>query len=864
MTAKTTKSAERARDKHTKTSGEGTPRAQLSTFGGVFTPSVLTILGLVLFLRLGFVTGSVGLAEMLLILGLSTAVSVLTTFSLAALATNLKVGGGGVYFLISRTLGPAFGGAIGLVLYLAMSISVAFYTIGLGEAVASVVGNPDPMFPRLVAGAAIVLLLLVAWAGANIATKAQYLVMACLVVAIIGFFAGVADQLEPSLAADNFWKPGRGISFWAGFALFFPAITGFTQGVAMSGDLKTPSRSISLGTFGAIGISTVVYLAVIITLAMAAPLARLQDDTAIMRDLSLTYWLVDVGVIAATLSSAIASMVGAPRVLQRLAADRLIEPLEPFAKGAGPSDNPRRGILLTSGIGLAAVALGDLDMVAPIISMFFLASYGMINYATYSEARAASTSFRPRFRFFDWRLSLMGTGLCLLAVLAMDPLAGIAAGGALFWLYRYLSRSPKQARWADSTRGFHASNMRTNLQNLSLQSDTTRDWRPVTVAFAPRDPERRHRLRGVAHWLEGGAGFTTIVRIVTGKGPMARKIAGRIDLELQSELSGGDDIVYGRVVAADTLDGGVSAMLQAHGIGALRPNLVLTSWFDDDVDPQKAMDHGEMIHTAVRHGCNVGIVHTPDQGWAKLHHAAGRANPPVIRVWWTDDHTGQLLTMLAWMCTRESILKTASIEVCVESEDPSATARVAALIDDARLPADVVGTASAVDFNRLNATADVVFAPARVRHGQVFGPGDQALAELVKGLGVSVFAHAASPFELDVQPDETDLAAVADAQERAVALSSRADLLSQEAATLLVSAELLRIEQQDGTRVSSDSFAAVEQQARQAQRVYVDARTRADEAWRVVRELDPTAATEDLKPQDWIGTRRRNGPVTRL
>ncbi len=836
---------------------------KLSTFGGVFTPSVLTILGLVLFLRLGYVTGSVGLAEMLVILGLSTLVSVLTTFSLAALATNLRVGGGGVYFLISRTLGPAFGGAIGLVLYVAMSISIAFYAIGLGEAVASIVAIDDPFFPRLVALGAILFLLGVAWLGADIATKLQYVVMVCLVLAIVGYMVGVVGHLEPSLLVENFWRPpdGEGVSMWVGFAIFFPAITGFTQGVAMSGDLKTPSRSISVGTFGAIAVSTVVYLVVILTLAMVVPLEALRDDTAIMRRLSLTPWLVDVGVVAATLSSAVASIVGAPRVLQRLAADRLIKPLEPFAVGAGPADNPRRGVVLSAGIALATVALGDLNLVAPVISMFFLVSYGLINYATYSEARAASTSFRPRFRFFDWRLSLAGTAACLGTIVAINPLAGIVAGAALFWLYRYLSRTVQQARWADSTRGFHASNLRTNLANFSMQTDTTRDWRPCTVAFAPRDPTRRQRLCEVAQWLEGGAGFTTVARIVVGRGPMVRKIAGRIDLELQQELSDREGTIYGRVLAADTLDGGVSAMLQAHGIGSLRANMVLTSWFEDDCDRENAVDHGSMIHTAIRHGCNVGIVHTPDAGWARLYHAAGGSTAPTIRVWWSDDHTGQLLTMLAWMCTRGSMWNGAGIEVLVESDDVVDRDRVATLIDEARLSATVAGLASPSDFSRLTQSADLVFAPVRVRHGQPLGPGDLPLDNLVGDLGVAVFAHAPSPFELDVQPDDTDLAAVAAAHDRASELSARAEQLSQEAATLLVTAELARMDAQDGHTSDVEATEAAEAAARRAQRTYVDARTRADEAWRLVRELDPNAATDAPKPDDWIGAAggRRNG-----
>ncbi len=837
--------------------------AKLSTFGGVFTPSVLTILGLVLFLRLGYVTGAVGLAEMLVILGLSTIVSVLTTFSLAALATNLKVGGGGVYFLISRTLGPAFGGAIGLVLYMAMSISIAFYAIGLGEAVASIVAADDPFFPRLVAFGVIVFLLGVAWLGADIATKLQYVVMVCLVVAIAGYMVGVVGDLRPSLLVENFWRPadGEGASLWVGFAIFFPAITGFTQGVAMSGDLKTPSRSISVGTFGAIGVSTMIYLIVILTLAMVVPLEALREDTAIMRRLSLAPWLVDVGVVSATLSSAVASIVGAPRVLQRLAADRLIKPLDPFAVGAGPADNPRRGVMLSAAIALATVGLGDLNLVAPVISMFFLVTYGMINYATYSEARAASTSFRPRFRFFDWRLSLAGTAACLGTIIAINPLAGIVASGALFWLYRYLSRTVQHARWADSTRGFHASSLRTNLANFSMQTDTTRDWRPCTVAFAPRDPTRRQRLCEVAQWLEGGAGFTTVARIVVGKGPMARKIAGRIDLELQKELGAVDGAVYGRVLAADTLDGGVGAMLQAHGIGSVRANLVLTSWFEDNCEQEKAVDHGSMIHTAIRHGCNVGIVHTPDGGWSRLFHAAGRSSRPVIRVWWSDDHNGQLLTMLAWMCTRGSMWADAAIEVLVESDDLADRQRVADLIDDARLPAAVVGLATASEFSRLNRSAALVFAPVRVRHGQPLGPGDQPLETLIDGLGVAVFAHAPSPFELDVQPDDTDLAAVAEAHDRATALSARAEQLSQEAATLLVTAELARMDVSAGRAIDAETVATAESAARQAQRTYVDARTRADEAWRLVRELDPTAATDAPKPDDWIGTAgvRHNG-----
>ena len=835
-----------------------TSAAKLSTFGGVFTPSLLTILGLVLFLRLGFVTGNVGLAKMLLILGLSTGVSLLTTISLASIATNLKVGGGGVYFLISRTLGPAFGGAIGLVLYLAMSVSVAFYTIGLGEAVSSVVGSDSASLPRIIAAVTVVGLLGLAWLGADIATRLQYVVMVCLVAAIGAYFLGVADDLQISRLSDNFGAPAGGETFWISFAIFFPAITGFTQGVAMSGDLETPSRSISVGTFSAIGVSTIVYALVIVTMTMAVPLSALRDDTTIIRQLSVSPWLIDVGVIAATLSSAIASIMGAPRTLQRLAADRIVKPLQPFAVGSGADDNPRRGAALSAVIALVTIALGDLDVVAPVISMFFLASYGMINYATYSEARAASTSFRPTFRYFDWRLSLIGTLACLGAILAIDPVAGGLAGVAVFALYRYLRRSVLQVRWADSTRGFHAAEVRSHLQLMNSLGDTGRDWRPCTVAFVPRDPERRARLATVASWFEGGAGFTTIARIVPGRGALVRKQAARIDLELQRELDTAESRVYGRVLVGETLEAGVAAMLQAHGIGALRTNLAVFGWHDfNDPDRPDATTTASMVQTGIRFGCNVAIVHAPDSAWNQLPSSSG--DDAVIAVWWPDDRSGQLLTMLAWMCTRTPTWNKAKIDVWVANDAGiDHTERVAELLADARMPARVAGIARSGDFAQSVGGANLVLAPMRIRQRDALGPGDRSIDDLVADmanvgdLGVAVFAHTAAPVELDVQPDDANAAAIAIAHDRATELSARADELSQTAGTLMVEAEMLRLggappAAGDGALAQADEAAA------RAHRTYIDALTRADEAWRMAREIDPTAPTDALDPELWVG-----------
>ncbi len=834
--------------------------SKLGTFGGVFTPSLLTILGLVLFLRLGFVTGSVGLFQMLGVLVLATAVSLLTSLSLAAIATNLRVGVGGVYFLISRTLGPAFGGAIGIVLYLAMSVSIAFYTIGLGEAIGSVIGRDDPGFPRMVAAIAVVGLLGLAWLGADIATRLQYVVMVCLAVSIVGYVAGVVPDLDPGLVGDNLRAPAGQGAFWASFALFFPAITGFTQGVAMSGDLRDPSRSITVGTFAAIGVSTVVYLLVIVSFVMVVPLSDLRDDTAIMRSLAISPGVIDVGVIAATLSSAIASILGAPRTLQRLAADRLVPQLSFFAVGHGSASNPRRAACLSAVIAWATIAVGDLDVVAPIISMFFLASYGLINYATYSEARAANTSFRPRFRWFDWRLSLLGTFACLAAILAIDPFAGALAGAGVFLLYRTLQNTAQEARFADSTRGFHVAQVRSHLSRMGPHDDTGREWRPCSVVFVPRDPDRRRRLITFASWLEGGAGFTTVARIVAGRGPVARKRAERVHLELQQELATLPNAVYGRALVAPDLANGVAAMLQAHGIGALRPNLALFSWYDPvDPDRTNAGDYESMVQTSVRFGCNVGIVSAPTDDWRKVDsfpeggrsgQSNGRAS---ISVWWTDDRTGQLLALLGWMITRSSEWSGATINVWVAmGSDPEKARHVRRLLDDARIPANVVGSVEPGDLAAHCADADIVLAPLRLRKGDALGPGDIDIDQLVPLLPIVVFVQAATEVGLDTQPDDNGRAELAEAKERAEAATRRATELDETASSLMVRAEMLRLDYEATGQAPDEELEEVMGRSKSAHRQYLDARARADEAWRLVSEIDPGSATESLDPSLWL------------
>ena len=228
-----------------------------------------------------------------MILVLATLISILTSVSLSPIATNRKVRGGGDYYLISRTLTVEHGGALGLILFAAQAISVAFYCAGFGEGIAALVGSDSAWVAR--AAVAVVLFALAYAAGADLATRFQFVIMAILGSTLVSFFAGARPSWDPGLLEQSWSATSGGPSFWVIFPIFFPAVTGFTQGVSMSGDLKNPARSLPLGTFFAVGLSTIVYVVAMFALAASVSLQDLATDFDSMRRIAVAAWLIDAG-----------------------------------------------------------------------------------------------------------------------------------------------------------------------------------------------------------------------------------------------------------------------------------------------------------------------------------------------------------------------------------------------------------------------------------------------------------------------------------------------------------------------------------------------------------------------------------------
>ena len=761
---------------------------KLGTFAGVFTPSVLTILGIILFLRLGYVVGNAGLGRALMMIGLANAISVLTSISLAAIATNLRVKGGGDYYLISRTLGVEFGGAIGIVLFLAQSVSIAFYCMGFGEAMAEILSGVPWVSTRLIAGIAVSLLFVLAWLGADWATRFQYGVMVLIFAALVSFFWGGLSLWDSAVFSQSWNRPSSGLPFWTLFAIFFPAVTGFTQGVSMSGDLKDPGKSLPTGTFMAVGISILVYFGAAMVFAGALPQDVLAGDYDAMGKAARFAFLIDAGVIAATLSSAMASFLGAPRILQSLSTDRIFPFLFPFSKGVGPTNNPRRGVLLSAGIAFLTVALGNLNVIAPVVSMFFLISYGLLNYATFFEARSSSPSFRPRFRWFDPRLSLVGALACMGVMLAIDFTAGIVAVAVLFAIFQYLRRTAGPSRWADSRRSYDLQQVREHLLAASRETEHPRDWRPQMLVFS-NDPERRKPLLSFASWIHGGSGLITAVRMLEGDVLRTARLREEADNELKKDISENLWPAFPLVVTGEDPQQTLPTLIQSFGVGPLKANMALFNWSGSlrkGVLGIRRSAYANNIKATFRLGCNILLLVAPPEAWAKLEtvSAADRR----IDVWWRDDSSGRLMLLLAYLMTRNLQWDEARIRLMApasgsEKDIEAIKENLGVMLDDIRIQAEpqVVMDPDELSIGANSGDAAMVLMPFRIGGGEIAGAYQTDIDDLA-GRGMMVaLVLAAEDIDLDADPEEGKQGEVAAALDALTDAGNRVDQVEKEA-----------------------------------------------------------------------------------
>jgi len=607
------------------------------TFGGVFTPCTLTILGVIMFLRFGYVVGNAGLFWALGILLAAKVITVLTTLSLSAIATNTRIKGGGAYFLISRSLGVEFGGAIGVVFFLAQAISVAMYVIGFTEAFAAVAGDAIPF--KAVAVLTNLVVFICVFIGAGWTIKVQYFILATLGLSLVSFFLGAFGQFDWELVAANSRPSYVGKeSLFTMFALFFPAVTGIMAGANMSGDLKNPGKSIPSGTLWSILVTALVYALMALFLAGTRSASDLTSNNLIVSDISRWPVLITAGVFAATLSSALGSMMGAPRILQALARDSIFPSLTIFGKGSGIASEPRRAIVLTFILSTLCILAADLNTIAPLITMAFMITYGTINLATFYEAVTKNPSYRPRFRYSHWTTSLLGAIGCFAVMLFINWAWALAAILFMAGIYFFIYRKQVESRWGDINSGLLFERTRKNLIKLEQALYHPKNWRPIILTMSGAGWNRL-QLTMLGHWLTSGHGILNLGQVIQGD------VEDRIDRIRNQEAILARVIhdekldAFPNVVAAPTVLEGIGYLVQCSGLGALRPNTLLLGW-TDQASKAEAMAASLRVIAALRR--NIIISKYTGRKDEPRHVPEG-----TIDVWWRGYQNGELMLLLA-------------------------------------------------------------------------------------------------------------------------------------------------------------------------------------------------------------------------
>ncbi len=623
-------------------------------------------------------------------------------------------------------------------LFLSQAFSVTLYAFGLAESLRIVWPGVPVELAAFVIVAAVGIL---AFKGANAALKAQIPLMVLIVMAIAALAVGVlrghyvADPVPVAAPA------AKAVGFWVVFAVFFPAVTGVMAGLGLSGDLRNPGKAIPLGAIAATLTGFVIYLGVPFLLHAGANPQALKDPLIWTRIAPLGAWLVVPGLWGAIFSSAVGSALGAPRTLQALAMDELA----PKMLAGKQTGEPILGLIGTVAIALGAVLLGNLNAVAPVVSMFFLTVYGMVNLVAALETLSGDASWRPKIRV-PWLVSLVGALGSFAVMFLIDAKAAAAAIAVEIALWLWLGRRERRAEWGDARRGMYEALIRWSLLRLSRRPMTARSWRPHILTFVD-DVERHLDLVRFGTWFSQGRGVVTVCELVVGD-------LLDVDLDARTErltrvLDREGLIAFGEVDAVDEALPGIASVMQANGIAGLDSNTALLGW------PREAARMAELLQVVRR--------------LEKLHKSAivARVQPGLltgkgkrrreIHVWWGGlQRNGDLMLLLAHLLTRNPEWRGAKIRVMSlasnEHMKGETERHLGRFLPEIRIDAEVTvqlrpeGQTVREMIQSQSADADLVFLGLSVPEAGGEAKAAEQLEAMAEGLRSVFFVKNSSPF----------------------------------------------------------------------------------------------------------------------
>ncbi|MCK4570204.1 MAG: amino acid permease, partial [Bacteroidales bacterium] len=658
----------------------------------VFFTAISTILGAILFLRFGFAVGTLGFTGALLIILLGHMVSIPTALAISEIATNQRVEGGGEYFIISRSFGLNIGATIGLALYFSQAISIAFYVVAFTEAF-------EPFFDWMKTAHGIdlprqaislpamgILTALILIRGAKIGVRALILIVIILAGTLVLFFAGTTDYATEhgySLFSNSFRNSGQ---FFIVFAIVFPAFTGMTAGVGLSGDLKSPRKSIPRGTLAATLLGMITYVFIAWKLTVSASPEDLSAEQLVMSKIAIWgIWVIPIGLAASTISSAIGSVMVAPRTLQALTYDRLfpLPRLNRFlSKGKKESNEPFNASLITCIIAFAVVSVGSLNIVAEIISMFFMVTYGALCLISFLNHWGSDPSYRPTFRS-RWYISLIGFLMSVWLMFKINWIYAFVAIAAMILIYMIISRYHKERRGLQSI--FRGAIIQLNRKlQVYLQKSTrikkSEEWRPAAVCISSASFIREEAFY-LLEWIAHKYGFGTYIHLIEGYySRQTHEEAQQMLDKLIEKTEQRKNNVYIDTLISPSYTSAIAQTIQLPGISGMDNNMMIFEFDKTKVkEIEQIIDNFKLVKAGNYDICILGSSHK------RFNFKKG------IHVWIRsfDYQNSNLMILLSYIITGHPDWQKGDIkifDICKEEDLEQTRKNLVELVKTGRIP----------------------------------------------------------------------------------------------------------------------------------------------------------------------------------
>lgn len=661
---------------------------KFGTFLGVFAPSVLTILGLIMYLRFGWVLSNVGLAYTMLIVVIASSITLITGLSASAIATNMLVGAGGEYYMVSRSLGIEMGGAIGIPLYFCRTLSVTFYCFGLAEAAImfwpEAWGTLPENATQIFAASIIILITILSGKSAELVLKAQIPILILVAGSLVALFIGaLSGPLKaPSFEASYETAPE---GFWYVFAVFFPAVTGFTAGIGMSGDLKDPKKSIPIGTIGAVLTCLLIYLLIPIAIGSSS---KVSMDTLLNTEKGIDAWtqiaflgglIIIPAILGAILSSAFGSILNGPRVLQKLSDDGLAPKI--FAK-LSKSGQPTIATYGTGEIALLAVLLGGLNTVAVLVSVLFLTLYVAINLSAAIEVLVAEPHYRPKIKV-PWYVSLLGAAGAVFVMFLVSPIACAIALFLEVGLYLWLQSRTLKQNWGDVGSGLLLNVSKRALLNHSKRPKNPRNWRPQILLFTANVNERSDLVHLGASIAES-KGVLTLCRLLDLNSYEQGESTEALLSEMQNDIQEMGIEAFCEVNIVKDVRSGTLEIAKAHGIAGLKSNTIMEGV---SRDRNMRITQIQKLKKMAEFGKNIIYAHiNPNYDKSILDDS--------ITVWWGgQERNGDLMILIGYLMQLNEEYRSCRLiikSICgSKNEAQMMTTQIVAELENARIKAEV-------------------------------------------------------------------------------------------------------------------------------------------------------------------------------